>query len=69
MKGKNTERKNVCCCCCIPEGTFEVDKNCTNCRHADYGDVDKYGRVYCRGGYGGYNHPRDRQGCFHFVAR
>ena len=34
----------------IPEGCFE----------------DQYGRVYCRGSYGGYNKPSDRNGCFHF---
>ena len=27
---------------------------------------DQYGRVYCRGSYGGYNKPSDRNGCFHF---
>lgn len=49
----------------IPEGCFEG--NCYDCRYADWNDKDKYGRVYCRGGYGGYNNPNDRNGCFHFV--
>jgi len=52
------------CNICIPEGCFEG--NCYDCRYADWNDKDSYGRVYCRGGYGGYNNPSDRNGCFHF---
>ena len=48
----------------IPEGCFEG--NCYDCRYADWSDKDQYGRVCCRGGYGGYNKPSDRNGCFHF---
>ena len=36
----------------IPEGTFEG--NCSDCVYADWNDTDRYGRVYCRGSYGGY---------------
>ncbi len=46
----------------IPEGTFEG--NCSDCVYADWNDTDRYGRVYCRGSYGGYNNPSDRNGCF-----
>ncbi len=35
----------------IPEGTFEG--NCSDCVYADWNDTDRYGRVYCRGSYGG----------------
>ena len=42
----------------IPEGCFEG--NCYDCRYADWSDKDQYGRVYCRGSYGGYNKPSDR---------
>ena len=48
----------------IPEGCFKG--NCYDCRYADWSDKDRYGRVYCRGSYGGYNKPEDRNGCFHF---
>lgn len=48
----------------IPEGTFEG--NCSDCVYADWNDTDRYGRVYCRGSYGGYNNPSDRNGCFHY---
>ena len=48
----------------IPEGCFEG--NCSDCRYADWRDRDSYGRVYCQGGYGGYNNPSDRNGCFHY---
>ena len=41
----------------LPEGVF--CGNCRDCRYADY----SYGRVYCDGGYGGYNRPGDRNGC------
>ena len=40
----------------IPEGTFEG--NCSDCVYADWNDTDRYGRVYCRGSYGGYNNSR-----------
>lgn len=48
----------------IPEGAFEG--NCRDCVYADWHDTDSYGRVYCRGSYGGYNKPEDRNGCFHY---
>lgn len=48
----------------IPKGSFKGD--CTDCRFADWSDRDSYGRVYCRGNYGGYNYPKDRSGCFHY---
>lgn len=48
----------------IPEGTFEG--NCRDCVYAGWNDTDRYGRVYCRGSYGGYNKPEDRNGCFHY---
>lgn len=48
----------------IPEGTFEG--NCRDCVYADWNDTDRYGRVYCRVSYGGYNKPEDRNGCFHY---
>lgn len=48
----------------IPKGCFEG--NCYTCRYADRHDKDQYGRVYCHGGYGGYNDPSDRNGCFYF---
>lgn len=48
----------------LPEGTFFG--NCSDCRYADWDDTDQYGRVYCMGSYGGYNSPRDRNGCFYY---
>lgn len=48
----------------IPQGCFHG--NCSDCVYADWNDKDQYGRVYCRGGYGGYNNPSDRNGCFHY---
>lgn len=48
----------------IPEGCF--NGNCCDCRYADWSDRDSQGRVYCNGGYGGYNNPSDRNGCFYF---
>lgn len=51
----------------IPEGCFEG--NCSDCLYANWRDQDSYGRVKCRGGYGGYNHPEDRNGCFHHSDR
>lgn len=48
----------------IPEGYFTG--NCYDCRYADLRDKDSRGRVRCNGGYGGYNHPNDRNGCFYF---
>lgn len=39
----------------ILEGAFKG--NCYDCRYADWSDKDDRGRVYCRGGYGGYNNP------------
>lgn len=57
MYGKNVEIR-------IPKGAFEG--NCYDCRYTDWNDKDSYGRVYCRGAYGGYNNPNDRNGCFHY---
>jgi len=51
----------------LPEGCFFG--NCVDCRQADWSDTDKNGRVYCVGGYGGYNYPRDRNGCFYYVEK
>lgn len=48
----------------LPEGTFFG--NCSDCRYADWNDKDQYGRVHCDGGYGGYNNPSDRNGCFYW---
>lgn len=45
----------------LPEGTF--CGNCRDCRYANWNDTDSSGRVYCDGGYGGYNNPSDRNGC------
>lgn len=44
----------------ILEGTFEG--NCKDYDYADWNDTDRYGRGYCRGFYGGYNKPEDRNG-------
>lgn len=59
---KNTEIIKIT----LPEGTFYG--NCRDCRYADWRDVDGSGRVYCDGGYGGYNHPSDRNGCNYYIA-
>ncbi len=48
----------------IPQGHFEG--NCSDCIYANFRDRDDYGRVKCEGGYGGYNKPEDRNGCFHY---
>lgn len=50
----------------LPCGHFEVTKNCSTCIFANFRDRDSYGRVRCEGGYGGYNRPDDRNGCFHW---
>ena len=50
----------------LPEGHFEIDRNCSTCVYANWRDKDQYGRVRCEGGYGGYNNPRDRNGCIHW---
>ncbi|MBQ8783891.1 MAG: hypothetical protein IJZ57_09015 [Clostridia bacterium] len=49
----------------LPEGTF-CGGNCSTCIYANFRDRDSYGRVKCEGGYGGYNKPEDRNGCFHW---
>ena len=46
--------------------TQVVEGNCSDCVYADWNDTDRYGRVYCRGSYGGYNNPSDRNGCFYY---
>lgn len=40
----------------LPEGCFHG--NCSDCVYANWHDKDQYGRVYCQGGYGGYNNPK-----------
>lgn len=47
----------------IPKGTF--CGNCSGCVYANFYKKDSQGRVYCNH-YGNYNHPSDRNGCFHF---
>lgn len=51
----------------IPEGCFEG--NCSDCLYANFHDTDSQGRVKCNGGYGGYNDPSNRNGCFHYERR
>ena len=41
----------------------------TDCLYANFRDTDSYGRVRCNGGYGGYNNPQDRNGCFHWARK
>lgn len=50
----------------LPNGTFGIDHNCSTCVYANWYDKDSYGRVRCEGGYGGYNRPSDRNGCFYW---
>lgn len=52
---------------CLPKGCFEG--NCRDCRYANWNDTRSDGSVYCDGGYGGYNKPENRNGCFHYVKR
>lgn len=54
--------KKIECPIRIPAGCFEG--NCSDCRYANWNDT-KDGKPYCEGGYGGYNRPSDRNGCFH----
>ncbi|MBP3938138.1 MAG: hypothetical protein IK955_01895 [Clostridia bacterium] len=49
----------------LPEGCF-CRGNCSDCIYANLRDRDSYGRVKCDGGYGGYNRPEDRNGCFYW---
>lgn len=51
----------------IPKGCFCGD--CSDCRYADWSDTREDGSVYCRGNYGGYNKPGNRNGCFHYKQR
>lgn len=51
----------------LPQGFFEG--NCSDCLYANFRDRDEQGRVYCEGGYGGYNFPKDRNGCFHYEQK
>ena len=37
--------------------------------YANFWDRDSQGRVKCQGGYGGYNHPENRNGCFHYKRK
>ena len=53
----------------LPAGKFEIDKNCSTCIHANKYDRDDYGRIRCEGGYGGYNRPDDRNGCFYWEGK
>ena len=48
----------------LPKGEFKG--NCSTCSYAKFRDRDSQGRVRCEGGYGGYNHPENRNGCFHW---
>lgn len=50
----------------LPEGHFEIDHNCSTCVYVNWYDKDNYGRVRCSGGYGGYNYPEKRNGCFYW---
>jgi len=52
----------------IPSGTF-CGGNCSDCLYANFYDTDSRGRVRCNGGYGGYNNPNDRNGCFYYKRR
>lgn len=52
----------------ITKGAF-CSGNCTDCLYANFRDTDSYGRVRCNGGYGGYNNPQDRNGCFHWARK
>lgn len=51
----------------IPQGYFEG--NCSDCIYANFRDRDDRGRVHCDGGFGGYNFPDDRNGCFHYERK
>ncbi|MBR2528058.1 MAG: hypothetical protein IKE58_06295 [Blautia sp.] len=51
----------------IPEGCFMG--NCTDCRYANWNDTNSQGYPHCDGNYGGYNNPRNRNGCFHYVKK
>jgi len=51
----------------LPKGVF-CNKNCNTCRNPDWRDTKEDGRVYCGVGHG-YNHPRDREGCFDWVSK
>ncbi len=57
---------NECPMVCLPCGHFEMTKNCTTCRYANWHDRKDDGRVHCDGDYGGYNYPENRNGCFHW---
>ena len=48
----------------IPKGCFQG--NCSDCVYANHYQRDSQGRIRCDGPYGGYNHPSDRNGCFHY---
>lgn len=50
----------------IPDGHF--GGNCMDCRYADLNDT-RGSEVYCRGNYGGYNRPENRNGCFYYESR
>ena len=52
----------------ITNGAF-CSGNCSDCLYANFRDTDSYGRVRCNGGYGGYNIPQDRNGCFHWARK
>ena len=50
----------------LPEGCFMG--NCATCYFADRYDTKEDGRVKCNNkNYGGYNYPKDRNGCIHYV--
>lgn len=52
----------------IPKGSF-CGGNCSDCLYANFYDTDIRGRVRCNGGYGGYNNPHDRNGCFYYKRK
>ena len=52
----------------ITNGAF-CSGNCSDCLYANFRDTDSYSRVRCNGGYGGYNNPQDRNGCFHWARK
>ncbi len=49
----------------LPEGCFMG--NCSTCYYADRYDTKEDGRVKCNGDYGGYNYPKNRNGCNYYV--
>ncbi len=47
-----------------------ANKDCTDCRNADWNDMDSQGRIRCRAGRG-YTNPSDHCGfsvCWDYIA-